>query len=341
MAGETPSESWKKLVLRSMPAPAWLKVDAPEGDIVVSTRHRMARNLTGFHFPSHATSEDLRAVMQQIKSAAERSPLKLNPMTRLTEAERDYLLGARLISPDFQHREPGRMALLDEDRVVSVMVNEEDHLRIQALTAGWSPESADHAANEVLRNLSPYLQFMSHPGLGPLTASPANLPGGERRSALFHLIGLGTMSKLPRMLRSLSLMGLTTRGLYGESSRGVAAFIQVSCTKASEADFKGACVQLIREERMARREVRRDQVLDKVAPAVDFAIASKEISLRDALLVIGYVRWAASIDLEGYRTEPRAADLWTATMEFFGTQDPKVAARHRADFLRTRLENLF
>ena len=123
MAIESSSESWKKMVLRSMPPPAWLEPDAPDGDVVVSTRHRFARNLCSFRFPHHASNEELRQIQQQVQSAAKVSPVPLEPMGRLTEAERDYLLGSRLISADFSHREVGRSVLLDRSRMVSVMVN--------------------------------------------------------------------------------------------------------------------------------------------------------------------------------------------------------------------------
>lgn len=340
MAGEPSSESWKKMVLRSMPKPAWLEPDAPDGDVVISSRHRVARNLVGWRYPHLADAQECRAVMAAVREAAERQGLGMRAMVNLTEAERDYLLGSRLISPEFQHREAGRMVLLDSGRVSCVMVNEEDHLRVQSVTAGWSSGSSEERCTELVRRLGRELVFQRDEGLGWLPASPSNLGGGERRSALFHLIGLGAQGRLSRMLRSLQLMGLVARGLFGESSRGVGAFIQVSMTRGEAEDFRGACTQLVREERMARRETRRDTVVDKVRPAVEYAISSQEVTLRDALLVLGYVRWASAIGLPGYQTEPRAVDEWIAEMEVFGTQDARVASRHRADFLRVRLESL-
>ena len=328
------------MVLRSMPPPAWLEVDAPDGDVVISSRFRAARNLCGLPFPHLANPEQLRAVQSAVKKSVETCPIQLESMNNLSEAERDYLLSSRLLSPDFDHREIGRSVLIDRDRVVSVMVNEEDHIRLQVLTGGWSAWSAEETGRQLLNHLENGLNTMYHPDLGPLTASPSNLHGGERRSALFHLIGLAQTKRLKRMIQSLTVIGLTARGLYGESSRAVGAFIQVSATRSSDADFRGACNQVIREERMARREVRRDELADRAGQAVEYAITSKEISLRDALLVLGWVRWASSADIEGFRTPPRAVDSWTAMMEFYGTQDPKIASQHRAIYLRQRLESM-
>lgn len=328
------------MVLRSMPPPAWLESDAPDGDVVISSRFRAARNVRGFPFPHKASAEELRNVQKLVKDAVAHAPVQVESMGVLSEAERDYLLGARLISPEFRHRENGRTVLMDRDRTVSIMVNEEDHVRLQALTAGWSVWTAEETGVQVLRHLDRELGFMACPEMGALTASPSNLGSGQRRSALFHLIGLAASQRLTRMLKSLATMGLTTRGLYGESSRAVGAFVQISATTGGQADFKGACTQVIREERMARRELKRTELADKAKQAMEYAIMSSEISLRDALLVLGWVRWASLSEIEGFRTGPRSVDLWNATMEIYGTQDEKVAGRHRAVFLRQRLESL-
>lgn len=327
------------MVLRSMPAPAWLDSDSPDSDVVISSRHRIARNVVGFPFPGAAGPEQLRAVADSVRQAIEASGLALEGMQNLSEAERDYLLGSRLVSPDFKHKGQGRVVWLDRDRVFSLMVNEEDHLRFQAVTGGWTPWTAEETARTAHRHIAAHLSLVQDPHFGFLTASPTNLGGGERRSALFHLIGLGTTGRLQRMLKSLGLMGLVTRGIFGEASRGVAAFIQVSATHGSQEDFRGACAQLLVEERMARREVSRDAVRDKAGPAIDFAIGSSEITLRDALLVLGTVRWAAAVGLDNFGPA-RRVDQWVSGMEVFGTQDPKTAARHRAEYLRARLENL-
>ncbi|MBL8064533.1 MAG: hypothetical protein JNM34_01620 [Chthonomonadaceae bacterium] len=331
-------ESWKKMVLRSMPSPAWLGADNPEGDIVISTRIRYARSLRGFRFPHHASNDDLKRVQSAVRSASK--GLKLDQMNRMSEAERDFLLGSRLISPDFQHREPGRALLLDESRTVSVMVNEEDHLRLQALTPGWSLPNAQVAADHVLDHLSDRIQFMSHPRFGFLTASPYNAGEARRRSALFHLIGLAHTKHLPSVLKALAAWDLTARGLFGETSRAVGAFFQVSATRGDVSEFRGACEYLIQEERRARREVTRDTLHEKTRSAIQFAVASMDLSLAEALRVFAWVRWSASAGLTLGPVTPRDVDLWVSSMEVHGTQDSQTAARQRAVFVRNRVEYL-
>ncbi len=335
---ESSPEAWKKMVLRSMPAPAWLSIDAPESDVVISSRYRAARNLRGFPYPHRAESPQLIQIDSRVREASR--PLGLHIHSRITEAERDYLLGARLISPEFRHRDPGRTALLDESRMVSVMVNEEDHLRIQAVSAGWSIRTAVRAGQEITESLGEKVEFQTHPLHGFLTASPSNLGGGVRRSALFHLAGLAREGRLNRLVKSLHHIGITTRGLFGESSRGIASFVQISATTVSESEFIGAANHLIQEERLARREAQNHELNEKASAAIDFAIASQQIALRDALLVLGYVRWGSAIGLPGFPASVREVDTWITEMEVFGTQNPRTAARHRADYLRARLESL-
>lgn len=326
------------MVLRSMPSPAWLAADAPHGEIVISSRVRYARNLQGYRFAHHAEPEELRDVLAQAKAAVQKAELPLNVLAKLTEAERDFLLGSRLLSPEFRHRDIGRALLLDDSRTVSLMVNEEDHLRLQSLTAGWSIKTAQVAADHVLSAIGEHLTFMWSDGLGFLTASPTNLGKARRRSALFHLIGLAHTKRLMNVLHALNAWGLTARGLYGESSRAVGAFFQVSATSATLPEFIGATEYLLGEERQARREVTRLELQDRTDQAVEYAIGSVEISLADALRVLGWVRWASTVGVPGVPESSRDVDAMISTMEVHGTQDAKVAARHRASFLRARLE---
>lgn len=326
------------MVLRSMPSPAWLGPDAPDGDVVISTRTRFARNLVGFRFPASATIDELRSIQNSVIDAAVQGGLGFEVYRRPSEAERDYMIGCRLLSPDFQAREPGRVVLLDEGRYTSIMVNEEDHLRIQALTAGWSPHHSHHLATFAVDTLGRSLKFAWHKDWGYLTASPFNAGPGRRFSAMFHLIGLAHTKRLPAVLQALALRGLTTRGLFGESSRAVGAFFQVSSHLGDLPPFQGACDYLLREERLARSDVSREQILEKASSAAEFAITSMEISLADALRVLAWARWAAATGASGFPTSIRRVDEWMSQLEVRGTMDTKAANRYRATYLRARLE---
>lgn len=323
-----------------MALPAWLESEAPDGDVVISSRFRAARNISQYNFPHHSSNNDLIQILKKVKKTAETYPIPLTAMQNISEAERDYLLGSRLISADFLHRELGRAVLLNPNRSLSIMINEEDHVRVQALTAGWSIDQAEEEGRKFLTHLERELPLMHHPEFGYITASPSNLHGGLRRSALFHLIGLAHTKRLKRLIKSLGHLDIVCRGLFGETSLAIGAYVQVSATKDSISDFKGACIQLIAEEREARDQVDQSEIIEKVQQAAEFAIRQKEISMRDALLVLGWIRWSSILKLPKLSTEPRTVDFWSSTMEVHGTQDQRTASRHRAEFLRSRIESL-
>ena len=145
---------------------------------------------------------------------------------------------------------------------------------------------------------------------------------------------------MPAVLKALAAWDLTARGLFGESSRAVGAFFQVSAIRGGLPEFMGACDYLITEERKARREVTRLILEERTRAAVEFAVSSNEISLADALRVLAWIRWAATAGVGVAPASYRDVDLWVSTMEVHGTQDSKTAARHRAVFVRERVEGL-
>lgn len=324
------------MVLKSMPQPAWLGPDAPDHDVVISTRVRVARNLMGYRFPHHATTQELKQVLQEVVQAGKDAGLGLEGIYRMSEAEREFLLGTHLISKEFDISSPGRGVLLDTDRMISIMVNEEDHLRIQVLTAGWSILTAKRASDFVLEKLSRHLDFATTSEHGHLTASASNSGAGLRTSALFHLIGLAHSKRLGKVLSSLAEKNVVIRGIYGEASRAVGAFFQVSSTQELNSDFVSSCEILIEEERRARRAFSIEEFEKLVVTAADFATSCQKLSLADALRVMAWLRWAGSVGLEGWPSD-REVDSWIASMEVTGVREDDAIARHRASELRVLL----
>lgn len=329
------AEAWKRMVLHSMPMPAWLSSDAPHSDIALSSRVRIMRNLAGFRFPHKASREELAAVQKLVLAAA---PPELETFKHLTPAERDHLVGGRLASPEFPFEAVGRAVLLNKERTCSVMVNEEDHIRLQALTGGWSAESANAIAEAFIGVFGDSLTFAHSPRFGFLAASPFNAGEGVRMSAMFHLIGLAHSKRLPNVLKALNLKGISSRGLFGEASRAVGAYVQVSMTDGRRSDFVGACDYLLTEERAARRDVGRSDLAERARQAIDFAIGSPIIAASDAFRVLGWARWAAVAGLDFANYHPRDVDTWLTTVELHGEPGDDRTARSRADFLRACLE---
>lgn len=330
-------EAWKRMVLGSGPKPAWLSDDAPQVDVVLSSRTRVMRNLVGHRFPNRAGIAELQDVMRKILDAARDANLSLDTFKGLTNAERDHLVSCRLVSPDFEWTLPGRAFMVDSQRSLSLMVNEEDHLRIQALSAGWSISNCDAMARACHDSLATRLRFAFSSDFGFLSASAFNCGSGRRRSAMFHLIGLAQSKRLPTVLKALTQKGLAVRGLFGEASRAIGAFVQVSVLELDRSEFAGACDYLIREEREARRAVDRDTLTERANQARDFALSSRSLSLADALRVLAWVRWASSDSIASFPASARAADAALTTLDLRGTMGEQHAAIQRGDALRAIL----
>jgi protein arginine kinase len=329
------AEAWKRMVLRAMPEPAWLSPDAPQVDVVLSTRARVMRNLKGHRFTHAASPHELVMVSREILAAAE--ALDLEAFRNISNAEREYLVACRLASPHFEWSEPGRALLLNAERSLSLMVHEEDHLRLQALTAGWSPETADRLSKACLKALGRKLDFAFSPHFGYVSASPFNAGKGRRLSAMFHLIGLAQAKRLPSVLNALGERGIAARGLFGESSRAVGAYVQVSVIGGSRHDFVGACEYLIREERDSRQELGRDVLEEKAHRVHELAMESKALSLADALRILAWIRWSGLYGIAGFPRSPRAADRLLTLLEPRVGSDPEKLGVERAHLIRSVL----
>ncbi|MFI5386455.1 MAG: hypothetical protein ACHQ50_10085 [Fimbriimonadales bacterium] len=326
------AEAWKRMVLRSMPQPAWLSPDAPQVDVVLSTRARIMRNLRGHKFTQAASPHELVGISREILQAAER--LGFEVFSKISNAEREYLVACRLASPDFEWAGPGRALLLNAERSLSLMIHEEDHLRLQALTSGWSPGTANSLAKSCLKGLEQSLDFAFSPHFGFLSASPFNSGRGRRLSAMFHLIGLAQAKRLPSVLHALGERGIAARGLFGESSRAVGAYVQLSVIGGSRHEFIGACEYLLREERDSRQEIGRSALEEKAMRVYDFATDASALSLADALRVLAWIRWASLYGIPGFPSSPRVADRLLTMLEPRIARNPEKLGIERAELIR-------
>ncbi|HAN94455.1 MAG TPA: protein arginine kinase [Firmicutes bacterium] len=201
---------------------SWMKERGPEGDIVLGTRCRLARNLRGIPFPEAANREQLREVLSQ---AAGVTP-KLSPagsftfreMATMDALERELLVEEHLISPSHMQSPAHKAVILNDRHNISIMVNEEDHFRIQVLKPGLQLEEAWQRATRVDDLLEKHLDFAFDLKTGYLTSCPTNVGTALRASVMFHLPALRRVRKVQEVLGAVSKFGLTVRGLYGEGS---------------------------------------------------------------------------------------------------------------------------
>lgn len=333
---DTADDGWRKQVMESLPRPAWLSADAPNSNVVISSRVRIMRNLRGYRFPHRAQPDELREVCRRVLDGCSGAPL--TPFQHLVAVERDLLVGWRLVSPDFAWTAPGRALLVDDTRTLSVMVNEEDHIRVQSLSAGWSMGTAGDFANACVARLASRLEF-AHSRFGYLAASPFNTGEGRRLSAMFHLIGLAQSNRLKSIMKALSLRGLMVRGVFGESSRAIGAIAQVSLLNGDPTEFVGACDYLIREETNARSSVDRATLVERAHQTRDFVLRSPAIGLADAMRSLAWLRWADQEEIPGFRHAPRQIDATLSQLDLRAESAEASGGRRRSRLLHALLDS--
>lgn len=242
----------------------------PEGDIVLTSRVRLARNLAGRPFVNRATLEQDNEVLEQVRAALEgwQEPMSCVPMSGLEKAKRQSLVERHLISQELTGIESGAL-ILNPEETVAIMVNEEDHLRIQSLQPGYQLRAAFEAANAVDDALEASLDFAFDEEWGYLTCCPTNVGTGMRASAMMHLPALALTRQIGTVLSTLGKIGLTIRGIYGEGTDALGCVFQVSnqvTLGVSEEDIlrrvSTAVESIVRNERFARNYLREQRGAD-------------------------------------------------------------------------------
>jgi protein arginine kinase len=212
--------------------PGWLEGDAPHSDIVISTRVRLARNLADYPFPNAAEQNALEEVVQEIYRTLAPSQLfgqaVFLDMQKLGKLDRKFLVERRLISPPYaESRHPGMLAV-GEDEYLSVMVNEEDHLRIQSIQPGLNVEEAWRSISQLDDEMGEQLDFAFTDHFGYLTACPTNTGTRKRVSLFVHLPALAMLEEIESVLGKLAPSEITVRGFYGEGTEVVGNIFQIS-----------------------------------------------------------------------------------------------------------------
>ncbi len=322
-------DTWRRLALDALPTPAWLAEDGPQAHVVLSTRVRTMRNLRGRRFPARLEPEEAIDVMREIAAAA----TGLTARTSLTADEREGLVGARLLSADWAWTLPGRALLLDRTLTVAAMVNEEDHLRLQVVVPGAALERALVVSREGLDLLGARLAWAYAPEWGYLASSVYNCGPGRRVSAMLHLIALASSGRMAAVLGALASRRLVFRGLFGETSRAVGAFAQVSTLADGDGEFAGALAYLVEQETLAREATGPDVLAHHCAAARDRLAAAPALSLADAVRALGWLRWGAVAGLLP-GLSPRDVDRALTVADFRARGDAAERAKTRAENLR-------
>jgi protein arginine kinase len=282
---------------------------------ILSTRVRLARNLSAIPFTHRARDEQLLSILTSVATAARRSPSladgsawKLNDLSQL---ERAFLLERHLISRDMADARRTRGVLIGPTEAASIMVNEEDHIRIQSLAPGLQLYGAWELADTLDNDLDGILEYAFSDDWGYLTSCPTNVGTGMRVSVLAHLPSLVLTKQISKIVQGLSQMGLAVRGFYGEGSEVMGNFFQVSnqttlgrSERESLEVLERATRQLLAHEEAARDHMLRDPLTramleDKVWRAYGTLQSARLLTSQEVVNLTSAVRFGAAVDMPG------------------------------------------
>ncbi|PTQ51284.1 MAG: putative ATP:guanido phosphotransferase YacI [Brockia lithotrophica] len=273
-----------------------LREERSEGDVAVSSRVRLARNLREFSFPTAMRTRDAQAVLARVESALASFPDAAHyvriRMGEIPPFARGILVEKHLTSPLLAENPWGAVVVRD-DEAVSLMVNEEDHLRLQAFAAGLALHEAYREADRVDDLLAEHLDIAFDPRYGFLTACPTNVGTGMRASVMLHLPALALTRTLGQVVEAVQKVGLVVRGIYGEGTEAEGNLYQISnqvTLGLSEGELLenllGIARQVIEQERRARDALlREDRVAleDRIYRSYGILTSARRIATREAM----------------------------------------------------------
>lgn len=278
-------------------------------DIVVSTRIRLARNLRDYPFECKLSKEKRKFITEAVKDALMHSNSSIQErlnyidMSAISEQEAVSMVERHLVSPELISDRSGRGLLLMDDESVSIMINEEDHIRLQVLKDGSSLDEAYDIADKIDTLLDERLAFAFDEKLGYLTECPTNIGTGMRASLMLHLPLLQENGAMNRISANLSKLGITIRGTYGEGTKAKGSLYQLSNQvtlglpeQAAISNLKDISSQLISQERRAREGLSGDvKTRDLVGRSLGILERAVLLSNDEAMNLISNIRLGVSI----------------------------------------------
>ena len=290
----------------------WMRGTGPESDIVISSRIRLARNLADFPFIRRCSDEDRVSIERTVRAKMDGiegwSDVRYVDIEQLAEIDRQFLVERQLISREIADADGARAVAIDPSEQFSVMINEEDHLRVQVMHSGLDLHSAWNRINALDDQLESLILYAFHPRFGYLTACPTNVGTGLRVSVMLHLPALVITRQIEKVFRSMQRINVTVRGLYGEGSQYTGDFYQVSnqITLGHREEDLVALVgdnvvpRIIEYERKARdflvKQGHQD-LHDDVSRALGILSTAKKISSEETMHYLSKVRMGVNLGL--------------------------------------------
>lgn len=284
----------------------WMNEDGLDSDIVLSSRIRLARNIEEITFPTLYSAEEAEQVINKLQTLIDQDSLhrfgklELLKMDQLQPLQKRVLVEKHLISPHLAEDSSYGACVLSEDESISIMINEEDHIRIQCLFSGLQLTEALQVANEIDDWIESDVNYAFNEKNGYLTSCPTNVGTGLRASVMMHLPGLILTQQMNRIVPAINQLGLVVRGIYGEGSEALGNIFQVSnqiTLGKSENDIvndlQDVVRQIIAQERSAREAIAKTsniQLEDRVFRSLGVLQNSRIIETKEAARCLSDVR---------------------------------------------------
>lgn len=339
----------------------WYQKTGLQGDVVISTRIRFARNLNEFPFPCKLSPNKKAEVVKLVKDSLnelnknkkiKNLDLKFVDLENLSRSQKISLVERHLVSPEFIKKSSGRGLMLSQDETVSIMINEEDHVRLQVIKEGLNFEESFSLADLIDDILDKNLSFAFDENLGYLTQCPTNLGTGMRASVMLHLPALRESGKMSKIASSISKLGLAIRGIYGEGTDPKADLYQLSnqvtlglSEKASIKNLEDIAMQLIMQERSARSEmIKHIEFVDLIHRSYGVLANARLVSESEFMKLISNIRLGVSTeeikDISLDLIDSLIIDVQPAMLEI--KENKELTATHReqirADLIRKTLK---
>ena len=336
----------------------WLRGSGPDADIVISSRIRLARNLRGHRFGVQADSDERAGIEEEVRSGLGRTSFPEDmlyaPLSETPALDAEVLVERHLISKELARAEGPRGACYAPSENVSVMVCEEDHLRIQVLRSGLQLETAWEAIDGIDSRISKHLDYAFSSRYGYLTCCPTNVGTGMRASVMLHLPALVYTKHIEKVFQAGAKMSLAVRGLYGEGTQPSSDFFQISnqvCLGVAENDvvdrLQRVVPQFIQYERKVREallESDRAALEDKCWRAYAALRAARTLTSEDTLEMLSAVRLGVNLKILPPRvTIETVNELFIISQPAHlqrlstGVLEPKARDVARATLVRNRL----
>ena len=330
----------------------WLRGEGPHHQIVVSSRVRLARNLRHRAFPGWAKKAERTQILELIKPRVEELTEMQDSFSELLQdlsaLEKQVLVERHLISREHAAKGAGSGVVMNRRQTLSIMINEEDHLRMQSIRSGLQLKNAFKLVDKVDSTLESKLDFAYDPRLGYLTACPTNVGTGMRASAMLHLPGLVLSDLINQVIQAVGKIGLAVRGLYGEGTEAMGNLFQISNQTTlgeKEDDIIGRLTKvietIIEKEHDARQmliQKKPDTLWDQIGRAYGILTYAHAMSSKEALNLLSIIK--LGVDLSAFPEDRRLPidELFIETQPAHlqkGSQQ-KLNAEER-DFLRAQI----